>query len=114
MTRAEMSPAAVLGLSFAAGSIPSSNIAARLRAAVDLRDVDVTVVGRSASPANHAPGPVLGFRGLRQDWTGEFVFPAAMVMPVTRMKRANVVTPARPMVAAPASSTVNIVTMLPT
>src|SRR5437016_13205261 len=48
MRRAEMSPAAVLGLSFAAGSIPSSNIAARVRAAVDLRDVGTGTVSSTA------------------------------------------------------------------
>jgi hypothetical protein len=32
-------PLAVLGVSFAAGSVPSSQIAARLKADVDLRDV---------------------------------------------------------------------------
>ena len=48
MGRTEMRPTAVLGLSFAAGSIPSSNIAARLRAAVDLRDVGTGTVSGTA------------------------------------------------------------------
>jgi hypothetical protein len=39
---------AVLGLSFLAGSIPSSNIAARRRASVDLRDVGTGTVSGSA------------------------------------------------------------------
>src|SRR2546430_12398705 len=48
MGRTEMRPTAVLGLSFAAGSIPSSNIAARLRAAVDLRGVGTGTVSGTA------------------------------------------------------------------
>jgi acyl phosphate:glycerol-3-phosphate acyltransferase len=39
-----LSPAAVLGISFLAGAIPSTNIAARRRAAVDLRDVGTGTV----------------------------------------------------------------------
>jgi glycerol-3-phosphate acyltransferase PlsY len=39
---------AVLGLSFLAGSTPSSNIAARRRASVDLRDVGTGTVSGSA------------------------------------------------------------------
>jgi glycerol-3-phosphate acyltransferase PlsY len=43
-----MKPATVVALSFAAGSIPSSQIAARITAGVDLRDVDSgTVSGTS-------------------------------------------------------------------
>src|SRR5437764_448341 len=48
MSRTEMRPTAVLGLSFVAGSIPSSNITARLRAAVDLRDVGTGTVSGTA------------------------------------------------------------------
>jgi acyl phosphate:glycerol-3-phosphate acyltransferase len=51
-------PAAVLAVSFAAGSIPSSQIAARLQAGVDLRDVGTgTVSGTSLYR-------VTGFRAL--------------------------------------------------
>jgi acyl phosphate:glycerol-3-phosphate acyltransferase len=39
-----LSPAAVLGISFLAGSIPSTNIAAHRRAAVDLREVGTGTV----------------------------------------------------------------------
>ena len=48
MDTTPLRPLAVLGLSFAAGAIPSSNIAARRRASVDLRDVGTgTVSGTS-------------------------------------------------------------------
>ena len=39
MSERKIGSVAVLGVSFLAGSIPSSNIAARLRASVDLRDI---------------------------------------------------------------------------
>lgn len=43
-----LKPATVIGLSFVAGAVPSSNIAARMRAGVDLRDVGSgTVSGTS-------------------------------------------------------------------
>jgi glycerol-3-phosphate acyltransferase PlsY len=55
-------PAAVLALSFVAGAIPSSNIAARRRASVDLRDVGSGTVSGTAlyRVAGFAPLAVTG------------------------------------------------------
>jgi glycerol-3-phosphate acyltransferase PlsY len=82
----------VLATSFAAGSIPSSNIAARLRAGVDLRDVGAgTVSGTSlyrvtgfaplaitgiADIAKATVGPVLA--GRERPWLAAFAGGAAI------------------------------------
>jgi glycerol-3-phosphate acyltransferase PlsY len=83
---------AVLATSFAAGSIPSSNIAARLRAGVDLRDVGAgTVSGTSlyrvtgfaplaisgiADIAKATVGPLLA--GRERPWLAAFAGGAAI------------------------------------
>jgi len=67
-----MKPLAVLGISFAAGSIPTSNIAARMRARVDLRDVGSgTVSGTSLyRVAGFTPLAVSGIIDIAKGATG--------------------------------------------
>lgn len=67
-----MKPATVVALSFAAGSIPSSQIAARVKAGVDLRDVGSgTVSGTSLyRVAGFVPLAVSGMADIAKGATG--------------------------------------------
>src|SRR3981081_4189302 len=66
--RQRRGPLAVLGVSFVAGSIPSSNIAARRRASVDLRTVGTGTVSGTGlyRVAGFGPLPVSGIDAIPQ------------------------------------------------